>query len=173
MKLRLLFFISMLAAFSFAQEITGAFGIKFGSSLSELKVIGTSKTTDGDTLYMVDPPIKIKALSEYYVMATPISKKVFSIWGLDEKLQKSECLTRLKAILSALERKYKIKREKMLSIFDENYGVKKGNVEVHVRCSDEFTDYTLYVQYYHNSLMEQAEKEKIRLKSKEIDESGL
>ncbi len=171
--MRFLFFILVSTIISFAQEITGAFGIKFGSLLKELNVIKASKTTDGDPLYMIDPPIKLKLLTEYYVMVTPISKKIYSVWGIDKKLKEKECITSLEAILKALERKYKTKRKEIFSFFDTNYMISKGKVYVHVRCSNELTDYTLYVQYYHRDLMEQAKQESIRLKSQQIDDSGL
>ncbi len=156
-----------------SQEITGAFGIKFGFSLDKLKVIETSETTDGKPLYMIDPPIKVRLLTEYYVMAAPISKRVYSVWGVDRGLEENECLTRLEAILKTLERKYKTRRKEAFSFFDTNYTISKGSVYVHVRCSNELTDYTLYVQYYNRPLMKQAKKEEIHLKSQQIDESGL
>jgi len=64
----------------FTQEITGAFGIKFGEQLDNLEVTDKGETTSGETLYIVKPRKPIKLLPHYVVGVTPISKKVYAIW---------------------------------------------------------------------------------------------
>ena len=167
-------FLFTLSIYAYAQEITGAFGIRFGKKLDGLKIIRESKTTSGEPLYEIIPPKPIKLLSEYYVMATPITKKVYSLWGIERNLDEAECKARMEAILIILEKKYKVERRKPLLSFSPGYYIEKGDAQISVRCSQDYmSGYELYIQYYHDKLEKQAKKEAAKLRSQQIDESGL
>ncbi len=165
----------VLITLGFAQEITGAFGIKFGQKLETLKVVGKNETTSGEPLYVVVPPKALKLLSHYVVGTTPVSEKVYTIWGVESGLSEEECKSRMEAIAKAIERKYKIQRKAItLAFAQEGYYFTKGQKRINVKCVDTFMGgHDLYVQYYDEALEKQAKKESIKVKSKEIDESGL
>ena len=171
----IIFLLAVLSSYVFAQEITGAFGIKFGQELKSLKVVRKSETTSGEPLYVIEPPKALKLLSSYVVGITPVSGKVYTIWGIESGLPGEECRSRMQAIAKAIEKKYKIKRKTITFAFaQDGYYFTKGQKRIVVKCVDTFmSGHDLYVQYFDEKLEEQAEKESIKLKSKEIDESGL
>lgn len=160
------------SSFTLAQEITGAFGIKFGQPLTDLQII--DKT--GDSMYFVKPPIPIKLFDVYGVEVTPISKKVWNISATKLSLSKNECHDLLKALRYKLESKYTVS-------FQEETGVgttvvtEKNGKGISIMCTPEVTTegivYYLILVYADLSLHKQAEQETIRLKSQQIDDSGL
>ena len=168
----ILFLLTILSSLALAQDIEGAFGIKFGQKLSELKVIRSIDEQSN----LVDPPVKVKGLTIYLVNVTPITGHVYLIIGMSDYIEEQECNTLLKTIKYKIEQKYDIKMGKQLDVETVYRGI-KGTKAVDIRCSPTFTDegvkYRLALIYADIDLTKQAEQEEIKLKSKEIDESGL
>ena len=161
-----------LITLGFAQDITGAFGIKLGQRLDTLKVLEAIDNKH----YVIDPPIKVSILSTYGVTVTPISKKVYQIMGMSDFMSESACEEWLHTLKNKLEDKYGIKFQKQLAM-EPVYMALTGARGIDIRCTGSFTvdgmRYRLMLQYIDTTLAKEAKKESIELKSKEIDESGL
>ncbi len=102
---RILMTLSLLLFFQLAlagTEITGAFGIKFGEPISNLKV---TRTLAGGTTHGVEPPNPLDLLRLYSV-ETNVKKLVYRIIGQSLVNDKVQCVEELASILSILESKY-------------------------------------------------------------------
>ena len=97
--LLLIFLESSLAA----TEITGAFGIKFGEPLHNLKVLDT--LASGMT-HSVEPPNPLDLLRLYSVETTSETKLVYRIVGQSLVNDKAQCIEDLASVLGILEDKY-------------------------------------------------------------------
>lgn len=101
-----------------------------------------SKTNHGDNLYIIEPKEKSKYFSKYYAMATPITKKIYSIWGTQEYTNKNECIITLKAIKSLIEDRYKTPAEEETTFSFTDYenhifNLKLYNTTIYLRCNKE------------------------------------
>jgi hypothetical protein len=113
----------LLLFFQYAQagtEITGAFGIKFGESTSNLKVL---ETLASGVTHVVEPPNPLDALRLYTVEATKEKKQVYRIIGQSLVNDKVQCVEELASILGILEAKYG-KFENMGTIYRLSQGKK-------------------------------------------------
>ena len=83
-------------------EITGAFGIKFGEPISNLKVL---RTLASGITHSVEPPNPLDLLRLYSV-ETNEKKLIYRIVGQSLVNDKAQCIEELTSILSILENKY-------------------------------------------------------------------
>lgn len=86
-----------------ATEITGAFGIKFGEPLGNLKV---TRTLASGMTHGVEPPNPLDLLRLYSVETTSDKKLVYRIIGQSLVNDKVQCIEDLASILGILENKY-------------------------------------------------------------------
>ena len=61
--------------------ISGAFGIQLGEYFNPESAIGTGSLTDGTIMYQFQSEKPFRSFSRYYVLITPKTNKVYSIWG--------------------------------------------------------------------------------------------
>ena len=112
-----------------AAEITGAFGIKFGEPLSNLKVLDT--LASGMT-HAVEPPNPLDLLRLYSVETTSENKLVYRIIGQALVNDKAQCIEELASILGILESKYgKFQNEGTI------YRLSQGKKAITASCSAE------------------------------------
>lgn len=131
----------LLAAQSvFAVEpITGAFGIKFGESIDNLKI---DRTLANGVVHVVTPPKPIESLRLYSVETVKGKKQVFRITGQALTNNKIGCLGDLSSIMGILEKKYgKFKN------LDTIFLLKQGDKSITASCTAEggITDKQTYM----------------------------
>lgn len=174
-KCAAVFLLSLCAFFSssFAANITGAFGVKLGEKLNKLHVINVSSTTDDEPLYEITPVKRVKFWDDYYVLITPITKKVYSIWGIKRGLSKIDCEANLEAVASIIEKKYRVRKQEPIFSLDKDYFFEKGNGVIDLKCDSNFDSdfnevYDFYIQYYSKELENKASQERVKLKAKGV-----
>jgi hypothetical protein len=86
-----------------ATDITGAFGIKFGEPISNLKV---TRTLANGMTHGVEPPNPLDLLRLYSVETTSETKLVYRIIGQSLVNDKVQCIEDLASVLGILESKY-------------------------------------------------------------------
>ena len=132
------------------EEITGAFGIEFGTLLKDVKVV---KSHVNDQIHNIEPPNPMSLLRFYTVDTTGSDKKIYRITGLTLENNRLACLEDLASITAILENKYG-KSEQLKTIFR----YQDGNRSVIASCDQEGGDssrktYNLKVTYEDRSLL--------------------
>jgi hypothetical protein len=155
----------------FAQSITGAFGFKLGGKFNPKNAIGTSETTSGITMYQINPIKKVKFFSSYYVIITPTSKKIRTIWGIGQYPNNDECLNDLDVLKIILQKKYG-KPESPISM-NKTYIFTHGNRGINIKCINNYDNADLYIQYIDLNLDKLAVKEKAAKAAKKIGNDSL
>ncbi|MGR3174155.1 MAG: S1C family serine protease [Candidatus Scalindua sp.] len=188
------------------QKIMGAFSVKLGDYFDPSSAIETWKLKTGYRdkyripIYQFNPKKKFRSFDRYFVMITPKTHKIYSIWGLGriDPGGKDECEKEQALIMELLQKKYGSQKRHASTVlervFEFAYGksVDQGNRHVSVKCgSDQFSiesehgthlqfGYPIGIKYYDEELEKLAEKEqieiekeRIEIESSKIDDSGL
>ena len=156
-----------------AEKIVGAFGIKLGQQFNPDNAIGMAKLTDGTPMYQFNPKKKFRLFKRYYVLITPKTHKVYGIWGISNMENLDTCKAEQKVLMAILEKKYgKAKKEGLMSALMDAKMIDQGNRYVLTKCSG-IVDVTLEIRYYDMKLKNLAEKERISLEAKQVDDSAL
>jgi len=159
---------------SFAQDqITGAFGKKLGAIFNPKSAIGTASLNDGTPMYQFNPSKKFRFFDKYYVMITPKTHKIYSIWGIGT-VENTEIGKKEQAVLMAiLQKKYgKPQKEGLFESLMDAKIIDHGNRYIIVKVSG-LTDVTIDIRYYDRKLSQLAEKERIELEANKLNSSGL
>lgn len=154
-------------------KIEGAFGMKLGAIFDSKKAIGKGELTDGTVMYQFAPSNPFRSFKKYYVMITPKTHRIYSIWGIGNFDAQAKAEKEQMLILELLNKKYGSQKKE--GLMDSLYDVKQvdqGDRSVVVKISG-IMDVTLDIRYYDDKLRTQAEKERIELESKKVDSSGL
>lgn len=155
------------------EKIEGAFGKKLGTVFDTSTAIGKGSLTDGTVMYQFSPKSRFRSFDRYYVMITPKTKKIYSIWAIGDVENTSVGEKEQALIMTLLEKKYgKNKKE---GLFDDLMGAKQidqGDQYVMVKISG-FMDVTIDIRYYNKKLRDLAEKERLELEAEKVDSSGL
>lgn len=154
------------------KEISGLCGIKFGSRFQKNNNRNNSSLNSGETLYAVSAPRKFMGFTNYYLLITPTSEKVYSIWMVREFKKAAEGRAEFDKVAAVLENHYKIKGERELSIdpvtifnFDNGYIILKLNIGL--------GEYSLELRGYSKEFSDLAEKEKKDYAVRSTDTSAL
>lgn len=170
-------FVLLFTAVSFAAEpiekIKGAFGIELGQSFDPEKAIGTSQLTDGTPMYQFAPVNPYRAFSQYFVMLTPKSNKVYAIWGVGAAENTAAGKKEQAVLMSILAKKYGKPAEQGLTetMYDLTHVV-QGDRRVMVKISG-FGKVTIDIRYEDAALEKQAEKERIEVEAAKVQSKGL
>ncbi len=184
MSLGISFVIFLLAVIAIVAELILYFFL--GEKLSNLKIISKVKYSDEEHGYIVKPSIPLKILSSYIVLASPTSKEVYEIRGIGKFKSRQTCVDTKNAVEEKIRKKCKIndKNKTLGDMLLELAGVmegasvlRKGDLQILILCEEDFnatdTTYILLIAYTNESLEKKAEKERIKLKSEQIDDSAL
>ena len=169
-KIAALFLLSVMLLF--AEEIIGGFGLKLGEKFDEKLVESSQQTENGETLYEVTPPKKVKYFQKYFVMTTPLSGKIREIWGVGYFTTLEECVNNMDVLVLIMEKKYG-KFEKPEYATEQVKYIRLGNREILIKCSKSFAGGDLYLQYTDSDLNKLNKVEKAEMESKNIDASAL
>lgn len=168
----------VLLSFSFSpalaeEKIKGAFGMLLGESFDLEESIGKGSLTDGTPMYQFKPKIAFRSFSEYFVLVTPKSHKVYAIWGIGDIKNSATCKKEQKLLMAILKDKYGENKENDLfsSLYDREI-ISQDDRYVMTKC-DGYTDVTIEIRYEDKKYAQLAENERIELESKKLDSSGL
>lgn len=86
------------------EKISGAFGIKLGQVFAPSGAIGKGSLTDGTPMYQFSPKKKFRSFSTYYVLITPKTHKVCSIWGIGNMENNPSCKKEQALVMAILQK---------------------------------------------------------------------
>lgn len=166
--------LSTLCSPSYAKDnIEGAFGLKLGDKFEESQAIGSSSLTDGTPMLEFLPQKPFRSFNRYYVIVTPKTKLIHSIWGVGSFDKKAKCQKEQALVTAILQEKYGETSEANLAASIYNVDkIDQGNRVIYTKC-DGYSDVTLSVRYIDSNLRQQAENERILIESQKLDSSGL
>lgn len=154
-------------------KIAGGFGKKLGQKFAPSQAIGRGALTDGTPMYMFSPSKNFRSFSNYYVLITPTTHKVYSIWGIGEVENTSQCKKEQSVLMAILQKKYgKPEEDGFMAAMSDMKNIDQGNRYVLTKCSG-FGDVTIEIRYKDKKLAALAEKERIIIESEKVDSSGL
>ena len=154
------------------ENITGAFGVKLGQTLSS-QMIETSElkfTYESDDTYFFSPEKKFRSFSTYTIKITPKTRKIYSIsakGGKDEH-DDSTCEKEQALIMAIIKKKY-WEIEQQYSSFSP-YGkqvINQGNRSVAIQCGGIYNE-PLNIRYLDSKLSELAENERVALERSKV-----
>jgi len=155
------------------EAIEGAFGKKLGEVFNPASAMDTSKLTDGTPLYEFSTPNGFRSFTRYYVMITPTTHRIYSIWGIGS-IESTQAGQKEQAVIMELL-KQKYGTDEKQGLFDTMGDVKRidqGNRHIITKISG-FTDVTLDLRYYDGDLEKLAEKERLASEVQNADKTGL
>lgn len=164
----------LIASSVYAEEkIIGAFGMELGATFDPSVTIGKGSLTDGTPMYQFRPEKKFRSFDRYFVMITPKTHKIYSIWGIGD-VENTEVGKKEQAVLmTILQKKYgKPEKEGLFNSIMDAKQIDQGNRYIIVKVSG-FMDVTIDIRYYDRKLRELAEKERIELEASKVDDSSL
>lgn len=155
------------------EKISEAFGIKLGQVFAPSGAIGKNSLTDGTPLYRFSPKKKFRSFSIYYVLITPKTHKVYSIWGVGNMENDPSCKKEQALVMAILQKKYgKVAKDELVLKLYDIKNIDQGNRYVLTKCSG-FLDVSLDIRYIDKRLQTLAESERILIESEKVDSSGL
>lgn len=167
------FALSISSSVNAEEKITGAFGIELDQTFNPQEATGKGSLTDGTPMYQFSPKKKFRSFTTYYVLITPKSQKVYSIWAIGKTENDPSCRKEQALVMAILQKKYgKVEKDQLFSSLYDIKQIDQGNRYVLTKCSG-FGDVSLDIRYRDKKLEEQAEKERIILESEKVDSSGL
>lgn len=155
------------------ETIKGAFGMLLGSTLKESQVLGTSELTDGTPMYQFEPTSPYRAFQAYYVMITPKTHQIYSIWGIGETETSGKAENERDVLLEILSKKYgKVDEDSFGGVLNGAKSITAGSRQIIVKAGG-FSNGEIEIRYYDNDLRDKAEKERIEMEASKVDASGL
>ena len=91
------------------QKIQGAFGFHLGESFKPASATDNMTIATGETLYRIKPKEKFRKFNTYYVLITPVGKKIYGIWAEVDLKNRPQAEREFKVVLTLLEKKYETK----------------------------------------------------------------
>lgn len=155
-------FICMVSFNTYADDISGAFGLKFNDKIEK-----ANKSLDK---YKVKPEKRFELFDEYFVSLTPKTKKIYSITGSGEV--SSSCREDMNLIKTLLEDKYpdfesiKIFTQDMATNPYRAVTFKKDKVKVILSCSEESE--RIAITYINFEVEKEAEDERLKIMEENI-----
>jgi hypothetical protein len=176
-KIRPLLAILLITTFANAEEsisrIEGAFGISLGQTFEPANAIGESALTDGTKMYQFSPEKPFRSFKRYYVLITPKTNKVYSIWGLGDFENTPTAKKEQALIMEILKNKYGEKeKEGFMDSLSDVKRVDHGDRSILVKISG-MVDITMDIRYYDDELRNLAEEERLQIEAAKVDSSGL
>lgn len=153
--------------------IAGAFGRKLGDVYDPDWAINTSKLTDGTPIYEFDPGNSFRTFDHYYILITPTTHKIYSIWAT-ESLDTREAAEREQSVVMAmLQQKYGPETVPLMpDTISKSKAIDQSNRWVITRI-DGYSDVTLSLRYGDGDLEKLEEQERIANEVKSTDKTGL
>lgn len=161
------------AATPAVEKIEGAFGKRLGDIFHPAQAVGTSKLTDGTPMYEFATTTGFRSFKRYYVMVTPTTHKIYSIWGIGS-VENTEAGKKEQAvIMELLRQKYGVAEKE--GLFDSLGDVKRVTQRDRyvVTKLTGFANVTIEIRYYDQQMEKLAEKERLASEVQRADKTGL
>lgn len=154
-------------------KIEAAFGRELGAYYDPSFAAGTSTLTDGTPLYEFNPASGFRSFDHYYVLITPKTHRIYSIWAT-ESLNNMEMAKKEQAVvMEMLKEKYGAPSAPGLAdIMASVQQIDQGSRYVLTRIDDN-ADVTLSIRYDDNDIEKIAEQERIADQIQKTDKTGL
>jgi hypothetical protein len=158
-----------------AEQIQGAFGIRFGQEFTPSQAVKIRKTKAGDPMYQFVPKAPYEAFTTYYVLTTPTSNSVYCIWAIGPQCEKADAIAQQAVLMKLLREKYgEIEKPELPSeVIERRQRIKNYPREVSCFVGGISSFSNLEIQYLDTRLEELAEKERIEAKAATVDAVGL
>lgn len=167
-----IFGLGVKAAFA-SEPIEGAFGQKFGDVFDIEKAISKGALTSGTPMYEFKPDKGFRSFSRYFVLVTPATHKIYSIWGLGKVPNKETGAQEQSLVMQLLSEKYgDIDKADPMDAFNNIKHITKGSRYVLTKI-DGVMDFSIEIRYVDQELEKLAEKERLVIEAKKVDASGL
>jgi hypothetical protein len=155
------------------EKIEGAFGKRLGDAFEPNSALGKGAMKDGTPMYEFTPQKPFRSFTKYYVLITPRTKRIYSIWGVGPT-ENTETGEKEQAVLmQILEGKYGPSEKEIPFIsMDSIKQISHGSRLVLTKVEG-IIDPTIQVRYYDDDLTTLAEKERVSIEGKKVDSSGL
>ena len=171
--LLLVSFIAIQASVFATDKIEGAFGMALGQKFDPEKAIGTSSLTDGTPMYQFNPEKPFRSFTKYFVMITPTSHQIYSIWGMGSSENTETAQKEQAVVIEILKQKYgEEEKQGLMDTISDIKQIIQGDRNVIVKVSG-FTDVAIDIRYTDSKPEELAENERLALEAKKVDSSGL
>jgi hypothetical protein len=156
-----------------AEKIEGAFGKKLGDIFHPAQAIGTSKLTDGTPMYEFATTKGFRSFKRYYVMITPTTHKIYSIWGIGSAENTEAGQKEQAVIMELLTQKYgATDKERLFDTMGDIKRIAHGERYVITKITG-FRDVALEIRYYDGQLEKLAEQERLATEVQKADKTGL
>lgn len=156
-------------------EIEGAFGKRLGEIFDLSTALGRDDEKDGTPIYEFAPDKRFGTMDKYYVVITPLTHKICSIWAKGP-MKAAPRSGNLDAIIAMLEQKYGENQASDRQNGNRQYYI-RGNHCVYVSVARYMKDdEIIQIEYTDSSLNRTAEaenKEILKQKVRKLDNSGL
>lgn len=153
--------------------INEAFGKKLGSVFNPASAIGEGALTNGTRMYQFTPTKSFRSFTKYYVLITPKTHQIYSIWAIGEVTNTETGKKEQDLIMELLTKKYGASEKQ--GIFDtmrDSKIITHGTRSVSTKISG-IIDATLDIRYTDHDLDKIAEKERLSIEGNKVDASGL
>lgn len=150
-----------------ADKIEGAFGLKLGDVFSPTGIEGEAKQSVSDNRYQFTPEKPNKVFSEYFVVVTPTTHRIYRIIAIARWPDGNEGYKVSEAIAALLNRKYGETSKLIGQVVQNNRVVGMSND------SSGPEGVTFHVTYEDSDIARQAEVERIEKALKNVDTTGL
>lgn len=129
------------------KEISGLCGIRFGSFFARNSSPKNRQLNDGETMYAVNPPKRFMGFTDYYVLTTPASEKVYSIRMQWNCAKRTQARAAFKRVAAELEKLYNVKGKRE-NTFDPEMTFRFDNGRLVLRVDNGFGKSTLEILGY-------------------------
>lgn len=150
-------------------QIKGAFGINLGSFFNPQDALETTNLTSGEKMYKINVPKKVRKFIDYYVLITPKTQKIYSIWG-EAKFKDRGAKREFSVIRNLIYKKYNNKGKK--DMFGDSCTWDIGNCRIYLKSSG-YSSTSLEIRYTNNDLEELAKQEFIQQESSKTNNSAF
>jgi hypothetical protein len=153
-----------------SQKIIGAFGLKLGAVFNPAKALDSTTIATGETIYRIKPKEKFRKFTNYYVLITPVGKKIYAIWADVDLKKGTSAEHEYKILLTLLEAKYETKATSGIIPSTHRKSIKINNRSIYL-ISNITGDVRL--RYTDDLLKAQAEKENVMQEAAKENTSSL
>jgi hypothetical protein len=155
------------------EKIENAFGKRLGDAFDPASAIGNAALTNGTPMYQFSPAKPFRSFTKYFVLITPTTRKIYSIWALGSTENTETGKKEQALLMELLQQKYgTTEKEGMFDALYDTKQIRHGNRSVLTKVTG-FGKVTIEVRYYDHDLEAIAEKERLAVEGKKVDASGL
>jgi hypothetical protein len=152
------------------QRIQGAYGYTLGDKFVTATALDKSTSPDGAFLYKVSPVSPYDKFDSYYVLITPVTQIIHTIWAQGKMVNSDVCKQEQKILMERLTEKYgSFDDERLTDFFGDAEEITQGERIVYTQCTDDSGN-TLRVVYTDNKLVNRAIEEEKEIASQAQEE---